>query len=118
MNSEDGFSLTIGQENGSVSVRIVGDLDGRGACQVERALDRLSHLSKAAKLTVDLGGMREFDYFGVVTFAKAMRAQINRFREVSLTGLEGSRENLFKRFGLENAKVIHVPSEEGTRKGV
>jgi len=118
MNCEDGFSLTIEQENGRVSVRIVGDLDGRGAGQVQRSLDRLSHLSKAAELTVDLSALRDFDYFGVVTFAKTMRTQLNRFREVRLTGLEGPSEKLFKRFGLDNAKVTHVPSEERTRKGV
>jgi len=70
-------------------VRIEGALDGRGACQMERSLERLSSLSKAAKLTVDLRSMHEFDYFGVVTFAKAMRVQTNRFLEVSITGLEG-----------------------------
>lgn len=116
MNSDDCLRLTIEQENGSVYLRLEGDLDGRGAGQVERSLDRLGNLSKAATLTVDLGGMREFDYFGVVTFATAMRAQMNRFREVSLTGLEGSPENLFKRFGLKNVKIAPVPSHQRTRK--
>lgn len=102
------FNLKVIRNSDTVFLRLKGNLNGSGACEMEHALERLQHIPKAARLTVDLSGIRDFDYFGVVHFAKAMRVQIKRFREVSLTGLEGSAENLLKNFGLENGKLTLV----------
>jgi anti-anti-sigma factor len=102
------FNLKVISNNGKVFLRLKGDLNGSGACQMEHALERLRHVPKTSRLTVDLSGIRDLDCFGVVHFAKAIRRQRYRFSKISLTGLKETTESLFKRFGLENGKVTHV----------
>lgn len=108
MAKKDKFNLKVKRTNDKVLIRLTGYLNGSGSCQMENTLERLRDLPKAGKLTVDLSGIRDFDYFGVVHFAKAIRRQRCRFFEISLTGLKETTENLFKRFGLENGKVTYV----------
>ena len=102
------FNLKVISNNGKVFLRLKGDLNGSSACQMEHALERLRDVAKTSRLTVDLTGILDLDYFGVVHFAKAIRGQRYRFSEISLTGLKKTIESLFKRFGLENGKVTHV----------
>ena len=99
------FGLGFMQNKDSLFFRLRGKLDGSGACEMENALDRLGDASKDARLTVDLSGIREFDYFGIVRFAKVIRGRRYRFKEICLSGLESGAERLFKRFGLANGKV-------------
>ena len=99
------FNLKVISNNGKVFLRLKGDLNGSSACQMEHALERLWDAAKVSRLTVDFSGVRHFDYFGVAHSAKAIRRQRYRFPEISLSGLEATTENLFKRFGLENGKV-------------
>jgi anti-anti-sigma regulatory factor len=99
------FGLRFRQNKDNLFFRLRGKLDGSGACQVEHALDRLRDVSNHARLTVDLSEVREFDYFGIVHFAKVIRGRRYRFREISLSGLGTGTERLFKRFGLANGKV-------------
>jgi ABC-type transporter Mla MlaB component len=75
---------------------------------MENTLQRLRDVAKASTLTVDFSGIRNLDYFGVVQSAKAIRSQRYRFLEISLSGLDATEENLFKRFGLKNGKVTRV----------
>jgi ABC-type transporter Mla MlaB component len=99
------FALKVKSNNDKVFLRLSGDLNGSGACQMEYALESLQNSAKGSRLTVDFSGVRHFDYFGVVQSAKAIRRQRYRFLEISLTGLEATAENLFKRFGLASGKV-------------
>jgi anti-anti-sigma regulatory factor len=99
------FGLGFMRNKDNLFLRLRGKLDGSGACQMENALDRLGDASQDASLTVDLSGIREFDYFGIVHFAKVIRGRRYRFREICLSGLEGGAERPFKRFGLANGKV-------------
>ena len=99
------FSLRFVRNNHNLFLRFRGKLDGSGACEIENALDRLGDASKDARLNVDLSGIREFDYFGIVRFAKVIRGRRYRFKEICLSGLESGAERLFKRFGLANGKV-------------
>ena len=99
------FNLKVMRNNDKVLLRLKGDLNGSSACQMEHALERLWDAAKVSRLTVDFSGVRHFDYFGVAHSAKAIRRQRYRFPEISLSGLEATTENLFKRFGLENGKV-------------
>ena len=99
------FNLKVISKKGKVFLRLKGDLNGSSACEIENTLERLSHVPKTLRLTVDLSGIRDLDYFGVVHFAKAIRRQRYRFSEISLTGLKESTESRFKRFGLGNGKV-------------
>jgi anti-anti-sigma regulatory factor len=100
------FNVKVNQNNGKVFMRFTGELNGSGACQMEYALERLRDVAEASRLTLDFSGIRQFDYFGVVQSARAIRAQRHRFFEISLTGLKETTESLFKRFGLENGKFI------------
>ncbi len=102
------FGLKIMRNNANVLLRLRGDLNGSGACQMEHALERLRDVPKAARLTIDLSGIRDFDSFGVVHFAKAIRGQRYRFHEISIRGVEATTESLLKRFGLENGRVTRV----------
>jgi anti-anti-sigma regulatory factor len=99
------LNVKVKQNNGKVCMRLTGELNGSGACQMENALERLRHVAEASRLTLDFSGIREFDYFGVVQSARAIRAQRRRFFEISLTGLKETTESLFKRFGLENGTL-------------
>lgn len=99
------FGLRFRRNKDNLFFRLRGKLDGSGACQMEQALDRLRNVTKDARLTVDLSEIREFDYFGIVHFAKVIRGRRYRFSEISLSGLEGGTERLFKRFGLTNGKL-------------
>lgn len=81
------FNLKVISNKGKVFLRLEGDLNGSSACQMENTLERLRHLPQTSRLTVDLSGIRDLDYFGVVHFAKAIRRQRYRFSEISLTGL-------------------------------
>jgi len=96
------------RDNDKLLLRLRGDLNGSSACQMENTLERLRDLPKAGKLTVDLGGISDFDYFAAVHFARSIRRQRYRFFEISLTSLKESAENLFNRFSLENGKVTYV----------
>jgi anti-anti-sigma regulatory factor len=102
------FGLRFRRDKDNLFFRLRGKLDGSGACQMENALDRLRDVANHARLTVDLSEVREFDYFGIVHFAKVIRRRRYRFREISLSGLEGGAERLFKRFGLANGKVSRL----------
>lgn len=97
-----GMQLRIQRDNAKVVIHLKGTLDGSGACQVEHTLQRLQKISKGCRLVFDLGGLRSFEYFGVAILAKSIRSQKNHFQEISLTGLETSTQNVFKRFGLES----------------
>jgi anti-anti-sigma regulatory factor len=99
------FGLRFRRNKDNLFLRLRGKLDGSGACQMENALDRLQDVPNHARLTVDLGGVREFDYFGIVHFVKVLRGRRYRFSEICLSGLESGAERLFKRFGLANGKV-------------
>ena len=99
------FNLKAISNNDEVFLRLSGELNGSGACQMEHALERLRDEAKASRLTVDFSGIRHFDYFGVAQSARAIRRQRYRFPVISLSGLEAITENLFKQFGLENVKV-------------
>lgn len=108
MTKKRRINLKVKQSNGNVLLRLRGDLNGSGACQMEHVLEKLRDVPRTSRLTIDLSGIRDFDYFGVVHFARALRGQRYRFYEISLRGLEATRESLFKRFGLENGKVTRV----------
>ena len=99
------FGLRFRRNKDNLLFRLRGKLDGSGACQMEHALDRLRDVPNHARLTVDLSGVRDFDYFGIVHFAKVLRGRRYRFGEICLSGLESGAEKLFKRFGLANGKV-------------
>ena len=92
--------LKIQGDHGKVVVRLNGYLDGSGACQVDHALQRLQETSKGCRLSLDLGGIRNFEYFGIAILAKSIKSQRSHFEEIILTGLQASTENVFKRFGL------------------
>ena len=108
MTKKHGFNLKVTENKDNVLLRIKGGLDGSGACELENVLKRLRNVPKAGRLTLDLSGIRDFDYFGIVHFARAIRRQKKHFHEICLTGLEATTENLFKRFGLENGKVTRA----------
>jgi len=105
MSDKKRFGLRFMRSKDNLSLRLRGKLDGSSACQMEHALDSLGDVTNHVKLTVDLSGVREFEYFGIVNFAKAIRGRRYRFLEISLSGLEAEAERLFKRFGLANGKV-------------
>lgn len=94
--------LQVDKNNEKVLVTLKGNLDESGACQVEHALDGLREVSRGNKVVVDLSGVHSFEYFGIASFTKVIRGQINYFDEITLTGLHGSIENVFKRFGFKN----------------
>jgi anti-anti-sigma factor len=96
------MQLKIKRDNGKVVMHLKGNLDGSGACQVERALERLQDLSGNCMLIFDLRGVRSFEYFGVAILAKCIKRQKNNFQQVSLIGLQLSVENVFRHFGLES----------------
>jgi anti-anti-sigma factor len=102
--------LEIQRENGKVVIHLKGNLDGSSVCQVDHAMKRLEKTPEGCQLVFDLGGVRNFEYFGIVLLAKSLRSQKNRFQEISLTGLRRSTESIFKRFGLENGKVTRFQS--------
>jgi anti-anti-sigma factor len=92
--------LEIKRGNGKVVMHLKGNLDGSSACQVEHAMKRLEGTAEGCQLVFDFGGVRNFEYFGIALLAKSLRSQKRHFQEVSLTGLQTSTENVFKRFGL------------------
>ena len=97
-----GMQLKIQRDNGKVVMYLKGNLDGSGACQVERALERLQDLPGNCELIFDLRGVRTFEYFGVALLANSMKRQKHNFEQVSLIGLQISMENVFRHFGLES----------------
>ena len=99
------FGLRFRRNRDNLFFRLRGKLDGSGACQMENVLNRLQDVPNDARLAIDLSEVREFDYFGIVHFDKVIRGRRYRFREISLSGLEGGAERLFKRFGLANGIV-------------
>jgi len=102
MAAKGRMQLKIKRDNGKVVMHLKGNLDGSGACQVERALERLQDLSGNCKLIFDLRGVRSFEYFGVAILAKCIKRQKNNFQQVGLIGLQLSVENVFRHFGLES----------------
>ncbi len=105
MAKKKSISLKILRSNGNVFMRIEGHLDGNGACQVERVLERLQEKTRNCKLILDLSGIRNFEYFGVAILARGIRGQKRHFQEISLTGLQASAESVFRRFGLESNRL-------------
>ena len=106
MAAKGRMKLKIQNKNGKVLMRLMGNLDGSGACQVESALERLQGLPRNSKLIFDLSGIRNFEYFGVAILAKSIRRQKNKFQQVSLVGLEISVANVFRHFGLKSTLAI------------
>lgn len=100
------LQLKIIKTKGKVVMRLNGYLDGGGACQVEHELQQLREKARGCKLIFDLGGVRNFEYFGIAIMAKSIRRQRTHFQEVSLTGLHESNENVFRRFGLRKNTVF------------
>jgi anti-anti-sigma factor len=96
------MQLKIQRNNGKVVMYLNGNLDGSGACQVERALERLKDLPGNCELIFDLSGIRNFEYFGVAILAKYIRKQKDNFQKVSLIGQQISVQNVFRHFGLES----------------
>lgn len=99
------MQLKIQRKNDKVVIYLTGTLDGSSACQVEHALERELREGEAARLVVDLSRVRNFEYFGIATFAKIVRGQKTSPHKITLIGLPRSTENVFRRFGLEN-KVV------------
>ena len=108
MAKKKSINLKIMQSKGDVFMRIEGHLDGSGACQEERALKRLHEKTRNCKLILGLRGIRNFEYFGIAILAKNIRSQRRHFQEVSVTGLQTSTESIFKRFGVENDKIVRA----------
>ena len=102
------FGLRFMRNKDRLLFRLRGKLDGSGACQMENVLNRLQDVPNDARLAIDLSEVREFDHFGIVHFAKVIRGRRYRFREISLSGLEGVAERHFKRFGLANGKISRL----------
>ena len=108
MAKKKSINLKIMRSNGNVFMRIEGHLDGSGACQVERVLERLREKTRNCMLIFDLRGIRNFEYFGIAILAKIIRGQRRHFQEISLTGLQASTESGFRRFGVENDKIVRT----------
>lgn len=104
MAGKERMQLKIPTDNGKLGMRLNGNLDGSGACQVEHALHRLQETSKNRNLVIDFHGIRNFEYFGIAILAKSIKTQGKYFQQINLTGLLPSTENVFKRFGLEKKR--------------
>jgi anti-anti-sigma factor len=101
------MQLRIHQNNGSLVIHLRGNLDGTGACQIERALEALPGRSRDKALTIDLSGVHRFEYFGIALLAKRIRRERHHFHEISLTGLQKPTQNVFRRFGLHGCLATH-----------
>jgi anti-anti-sigma regulatory factor len=81
------FEVRVGEQNGCIMVRIVGDLDGSSACEVLRVLEH-NH-TEAVPTVLDFSGLKTIHWFGAQVLTEGLKSY--RLKEAGLFVLPGEK---------------------------
>ncbi|MFP3870841.1 MAG: STAS domain-containing protein [Syntrophobacteria bacterium] len=108
MAAKGRMSVKVEKPGGKVVMYLNGRFDGSSACELENALYRVEGGSKKPRLVLDFRRVHKFELFGIALLAKAIRSRRNRFREISLRGIESSTANMLRHFGLMGDASVRI----------
>lgn len=82
------------EEQGRVTLRLEGTLDGRTALALAQSLEGLGTILEGTHVVVDFSHLREFQDTAVAVLGRNLR------QGVQLRGLAGHQERMFRYFGV------------------